>query len=221
MKIFEVDNNNTYNNQDVDSVISSNSFILNINSQQSLTNPYDQSKNVVGNLNTKNEISDLVVLDYQTGSKLWILVSILLTSLFYGVVVFLNVDFISTKVYHSFSIGLLILIDKLFFIKNYGGQEDAIDEVFKSQRDEYLLNKNQPSQHRIETTQEEEAEWFKEVRIYIIAAGLLIFICELSIFYILKRTAIFQLNASIGIMILGIEYILIKLKLLYDKLELS
>ena len=198
-----------YNN-DVDSVISSNSFVLNIASQHSLTNPYDQSKtnNPIPTTIPK-ELTDLVILDYPTGSRTWIFVSVLLTSFYYGIVSFLNVDFICTKVYQSFSIGLLILIDKLFFIKD-SFQEDTIDEVFNNRDEPFLSNRNN-SQKKQEKNLEKETAIYKEVKVYIIVAGVLIFICELSIFYILKRTQIFHINASLGLMVLGIELFLVKL----------
>ncbi len=122
-----------------DSPPTSDSFVLNINSQKSLTNPYDQSnKSDKANPVNKepNDFANLVIFDYPISSKFWIILSLIFTSLYYGIVVFLNLDFISTKIYQSFSIGFLIPIDNICFSNN-SNKEESIDKAFNSFNSDY------------------------------------------------------------------------------------
>ena len=196
------------NEENEDSDISSG-YVLNINSHQSFSNPFDQSKNK--KLNPKNQLEGLKIIDYKNSSTVLILTSCVMLSIYYGIIIFLKLDFICIKVYHSFSIGIIALIDKLFFIKSSFQVKNSLTDFFINHNAEHLLDSSKIKKGK----GHHEEKILKLIKKYIIAAGILIFLIEIIIFCILKRAELLRINASLGLMIIGVELLLIQINQIF------
>ena len=139
---------------------------------------------------------------------IFILLGIINTSLYYGTISYIKKDVVSEKVYHSLSLGLIIIIDFLFLqgtIKE--NKDNSISE---------LLLRTEENNTNIENDN-------NEYIFFIIIIGVLKFMTELNTFYLLEMTIDLGKNVAIGLALTAIEYTMISFhySILKIKIEFS
>jgi hypothetical protein len=141
-------------------------------------------------------------------SHLLLLISVVLVCLYYTVVLRVEQKFFIEKYYHSFSLGIICLID--FLVNRETFQTVKVSEEYDNNVNnikEPLLTVDSVSSSDIKN----KMLTFKEFLFYVISLGIVSFTTELFTFYLLNETTLtYNYNASIGFALICFDVIMIR-----------
>lgn len=187
---------------------SSEEFILNIQTQKTEDNPYIDNKSDNNSQYSRHSHRRRIdnIKYYEPGnthSHILFFFSTVLISLYYCLVLRTERNFITEKLYHSFSLGIICLID--FSFSN--SKPSEIQDERNSMK-EALIEKSEKST----MTQNQSVLSNKEFLFFALTLGIISFCGELLTFYILnKATQSFNYNVVVGYALLSFEIIMIRL----------
>jgi hypothetical protein len=168
--------------------MSSDEFVLNIKSNELPNRKTNQYIKIAKN-EEPNETSDTA------NNFLFHFFSVILIGIFYALIVRIRKNYLEVKLYHSFSLGILGVLEFIFNKDQFNIHcNDSYDQG------EGLIEKEDKVRHMTN----------KEYYIFTTLIGVLIFTIELLSFFILKHNISHDYNISVGYSLLVIELLLMK-----------
>lgn len=155
----------------------------------------------------KNYDSQFLKKPFKKSFYLFLLLGVFFTSIYYGIISSIRQDVISEKVYHSLSLGILVLFQIIFPYKCKSNDT-------KPTLTEYLLEVEEEGNYNIDNN---------EYIFYIIIVGILKFMTELNTFFLLDMTIDQGKNVSMGFALTALEFTMIRFhySMLKIKIEFS
>ncbi len=138
---------------------------------------------------------------------IYLLLGVVFTSVYYGIISSIRKDVVSEKVYHSLSLGILVLFQIILPHKQK-------TDFNKQALTEYLLETEEAGNYDIDNN---------EYIFYIIIVGILKFMTELNTFFLLEMTAEVGKNVALGFALTALEFTMVRFhySMLKIKIEFS
>lgn len=199
--------------------MSSNDLILKIETQKTNENPYSKFHDE----NKKNKRRQVKQQSYykiyepsSLNSHLLLIISIIFTCLFYSLILKIHKYFLFTKFYHSFSLGIICVID-------YCMNKEYYTTFNNEQFDRGDLQEPLFKRKEFQTIGELRQRYMtnREVYFYSLIVGIVSFTTELLIFYLLSKSTHMGYNSAIGFSLLSLEYIMIRLHYSMEHVKLE